>query len=70
MNFADSFLPFLIRAKKETYASQGDDAAVFPILEGSRQLEYREGEYLYRDIYFEVKGMRMPPLSTKLDSHI
>jgi hypothetical protein len=45
-------LHFLIQAKKETYAAQGDDATVTPLLEGSRQLEYRAGDYLYRDIYY------------------
>jgi hypothetical protein len=46
------FIDFLIRAKKATYASQGDEASVTPLLQGSRQLEFREGEFLYRDIYF------------------
>jgi hypothetical protein len=48
----DSFLRFLIQAKKATYAAQGDDASVPPVLPGSKQLEYRSGDYLYRDIYF------------------
>ncbi|TYP51307.1 hypothetical protein LZ11_01902 [Thermosediminibacter litoriperuensis] len=48
-------MDFLIKAKRATYASQGDDASVTPLLEGSRQLEFREGHFLYRDIYF---GMR------------
>jgi hypothetical protein len=51
----DSFVEFLLRAKKRTYASQGDDASVPPLLEGARQLEYAEGEFLYRDIYFGMK---------------
>lgn len=42
---------FLCRAKAATYAAQGDDASVAPVLPDSRQLEYREGEFLYRDIY-------------------
>ncbi|REJ25220.1 MAG: hypothetical protein C6P37_14945 [Caldibacillus debilis] len=46
------FVDFLIRAKKATYAAQGDDASTPPLLAGSRQLEYREGDYFYRDIYF------------------
>lgn len=46
------FIDFLIRAKKATYASQGDEASVTPLLQGSRQLEFQEGEFLYRDIYF------------------
>jgi hypothetical protein len=45
---------FLLRAKRATYASQGDDATVAPLMAGSRQLEYREGERLYRDLYVGV----------------
>lgn len=43
---------FLVEAKRNTYASQSDDASVQPILNGSKQLEYRNGDYFYRDIYF------------------
>jgi Domain of unknown function (DUF5680) len=43
---------FLLRAKRATYAAQGDDATVTPLLPGSRQLEYREGDLFYRDVYF------------------
>jgi hypothetical protein len=42
---------FLLRAKRATYAAQGDDATTTPLIPGSRQLEYREGERLYRDVY-------------------
>lgn len=42
---------FLCSAKAATYAAQGDDASVAPALPDSRQLEYRDGEFLYRDIY-------------------
>ncbi len=48
----EPFIAFLINAKRQTYASQGDEASVLPLLPGSRQLEYREGALLYRDIYF------------------
>jgi hypothetical protein len=48
----DSFIPFLVEAKKNTYAAQGVDASVPPSLNGSKQLEYRCGNYFYRDIYF------------------
>ncbi|WP_027410601.1 DUF5680 domain-containing protein [Anoxybacteroides tepidamans] len=48
----ESFTDFLVEAKKRTYASQGDDASVQPLLSGSKQLEYRSGNYFYRDIYF------------------
>jgi hypothetical protein len=46
------FLSFLLQAKRRTYAGQGDAAAVTPLVPGSIQLEYREGDYSYRDIYF------------------
>jgi hypothetical protein len=42
----------LVNAKRQTYAAQGDDATVTPLVPGSRQLEYQEGALLYRDIYF------------------
>jgi hypothetical protein len=48
----NEFLDFLVEAKKATYASQGDDASVTPLLTGSRQLEFQSGDFLYRDIYF------------------
>jgi hypothetical protein len=41
----ESFLRFLLTAKRATYAAQGDEASVVPLLAGYRQLEYREGEY-------------------------
>ncbi|MDP2366755.1 DUF5680 domain-containing protein [Rhodoferax sp.] len=43
--------PFLLAAKSATYAAQGDGASVEPLLADSKQLEYREGPLLYRDIY-------------------
>jgi hypothetical protein len=45
---------FLVSAKVKTYASGGSSsqASVDPLLEGSHQLEFRSGEFLYRDIYF------------------
>jgi hypothetical protein len=47
----DSLEVFLIKAKKNTYASQGDNASVEPLLPGTKQLEYQEGDFFYRDIY-------------------
>jgi hypothetical protein len=47
----ERFAAFLVTAKGQTYATQGDDATVTPLLPGSRQLEYRDGPLLYRDIY-------------------
>ncbi len=42
----------LRQAKLATYAAQGDDASVAPLRGGSKQLEYRDGDWLDRDIYF------------------
>lgn len=43
---------FLVRAKRSTYASQGDEASVPAALPGSKQLEFSEGDWQYRDVYF------------------
>ena len=48
----EPFIAFLIQAKLHTYAAQGDAANVMPLLPGAKQLEYREGDWFYRDIYF------------------
>ncbi|MBI5578462.1 MAG: hypothetical protein HY895_04845 [Deltaproteobacteria bacterium] len=42
---------FVLQAKRHSYASQGDEATVAPLLSGSKQLEYRDGLFFYRDIY-------------------
>ena len=44
-------MDFLLGAKRATYAGQDDEATVTPLVPGSKQLEYRDGDYLYRDIY-------------------
>src|SRR4051794_16643448 len=49
-------ISFLLTAKRATYAAQRDDASVPAQLHGAKQLEYRDGPYFYRDIYF---GMEM-----------
>ena len=44
---------FLLDAKRNTYAAQGDEATVAnSLLPGGKQLEWRSGNLLYRDIYF------------------
>jgi len=43
---------FLVKAKIVTYASGNDDLTVPPVLTDSHQLEYAEGNLLYRDIYY------------------
>jgi hypothetical protein len=48
----EQLVKFLLKAKANTYASQGDDATVkSPLLLGTHQLEYSEAPFLYRDIY-------------------
>jgi hypothetical protein len=48
----EEFLRFLLEAKRRTYAAQGDEATVPPVLPGAKQLEWQEGDWLYRDLYF------------------
>ena len=48
----DTFVDFLLEAKRATYAGQSDEATVTPLVPGSKQLEYGDGDYFYRDIYF------------------
>jgi hypothetical protein len=43
---------FLVQAKLETYAAGSQEASVPAVLAGSHQLEFRRGEFFYRDIYF------------------
>jgi Domain of unknown function (DUF5680) len=47
----EALVNFLLQAKRHTYASQGDEATVPPLLPGTKQLEYRDGLFFYRDIY-------------------
>jgi len=47
----ENFIEVLIAAKRATYASN-DGGQTEAVLPGSKQLEYRQGRYLYRDIYF------------------
>lgn len=51
---SEPIVKFLVEAKLNTYAAQGDDASVTPLLPGSRQLEYGDGPLFYRDVYFGV----------------
>ena len=50
-------ITFLLAARTKTYAGSG--GKVTPALEGSKQLEYAEGEWLYRDIYNLGQGLFM-----------
>lgn len=48
---SSQLIPFLIEAKHQTYAA-GLAAKVESLLAGGTQLEYRAGDWFYRDIYF------------------
>jgi Domain of unknown function (DUF5680) len=48
----DELIHFLLHAKHRTYAGQNDEASMTPLLPGSKQFEYREAPFFYRDIYF------------------
>lgn len=48
----DFLAQFLVQAKIVTYASGSDEFTVPPALADSHQLEYAEGNLLYRDIYY------------------
>lgn len=48
---SQNLISFIRKAKLATYAAAGDDASVSPLLLDTKQLEYREGAYFYRDIY-------------------
>jgi len=48
-------LDFLLKARTKTYAGSG--GKVKPVLKDSNQLEYTEGEFLYREIYFSGTGV-------------
>jgi len=47
--FPELLHEFIIRGRREGYA--GDGKPVPSLVEGTTQFEYREGEYLYRDIF-------------------
>lgn len=48
---------FLLTARTKTYTSGG--GKVKPAFDGSDQLEYKEGECFYRDVYFTGNGIFM-----------
>ncbi len=45
---------FISESRRNTYAGEGG-LIEKPFLEGSHQLEYKEGKYFYRDIFFSGK---------------
>jgi len=51
-NDQNDLAQFLVKSKIATYASGSDEFTVTPALIDSHQLEYTEGKWLYRDIYY------------------
>ena len=49
----DELLQFLLKARIKTYA--GDSGKVETVFKGSDQLEYEEGDFFYRDVYYTGK---------------
>lgn len=50
----DDLTKFLLAARDKTFAT--DKGKAKPLLKGSRQNEYKEGEWFYRDIYYAGAG--------------
>ncbi len=51
-NLYSNLAKFLVKAKRQTYAGQDDDATMSnPLLTESMQLEFSDGDWFYRDIY-------------------
>jgi len=48
---------FLLKARTKTYTGAG--GKVEPVLKGSKQLEYQENDWLYRDVYYSGNGIFM-----------
>lgn len=47
-------LSFLMVAKNATYANENIEVSASPLLLGSKQLEFSDGEFVYRDIYVDM----------------
>ena len=50
-----SLLDFLLKARTKTYAGAG--GKVQAVFAGSKQLEYKEGDFSYRDVYYNGNGV-------------
>lgn len=52
MEFIDSeFVDFLLLAKRHAYANEEENGETFEALPGSTRHEYRDGDFLYQDLY-------------------
>ena len=57
MTTKEEVLQFLLKARTKTYA--GGKGKVTPVFDGSTQLEYKEGDWFYRDLYYTGNGIFM-----------
>ncbi len=55
MKNKEEILPFLLRVRTKTYAGKGGD--VKPAFNGSKQLEYKEDKWFYRDVFYVGNGI-------------
>ncbi len=53
----EKLVQFLLKARTKTYAGSGGKAQ--PAFNGSDQLEFREEEWFYRDVYYTGNGIFM-----------
>ena len=51
----EELLNFLLKARTKTYAGGG--GKVKAVFRGSKQLEYKEGSWFYRDVYYTGNGI-------------
>ena len=53
----NELINFILKARAKTYAGGGGE--VEPAFKNSHQLEYKEGDWFYRDVYYTGKGIFM-----------
>ena len=51
----EALLQFLLKARTKTYAGAG--GKVKAVFKDSKQLEYKEGDFSYRDVYYNGNGV-------------
>ncbi len=57
MTNKEELTQILLKARTKTYVSGG--GVVRPALSGTKQLEYKEGNWFYRDVYYTGNGIFM-----------
>jgi len=53
----DELIHFLLHAKRQTCAGQSGETSAISLLPGSKQLEYYEAPFFYRDVYFGMASL-------------